>query len=441
MENLSCDIIIIGGGPAGSTAASFLAQQGFDVVLFEKERFPRDHVGESLLPYCYNVLKDLGVLDEVKVSSYKKPGVTFSNIDGSVFSDWCFGHVIEDESYMSFHVKRADFDHILLKGAERNGTKVFEETKVIRVDLSGEGAVVEVDHQGEGKTYTAKFVIDASGQSTFLANRLKMKKPFTSLRRRLALSTHWVNTKPTPDILSGHIKIVHLEGEKLGWLWMIPLEERRTSVGLALNMDYARKRQKELKAQGVDANRELYLSEIFTSKVAQELLDGAEMAMPIAVNGDFSYYAEAKYGKNYAIVGDASAFLDPVFSSGIYLGIRGSQLVAESLPSWLREGDMSKMEKTYSDIQGAYMVVEKLINTFYTEGSIRFAGADRAFDQSFEKFEKAYSILHLILAGDFFENHEKYLKAIDMLTDVSMIEKYKNLIKHPTKKNAGVVCQ
>jgi flavin-dependent dehydrogenase len=393
------------------------------------------------LPYCYFVLKDLGVLEEVKANSYKKPGVTFSNIDGSIFSDWCFGHVIPDESYMSFHVRRAKFDDILLRNSERHGVEVWEETKVTGVDLEGEKAVVSYSRNGEVSEVVTRFVIDASGQSTFLANRLQTKKPFESLHRRLALSTHWVNTNPTDDIKNGHIKIVHLEGKKLGWLWMIPIEENRTSVGLAVNMDYAKERQREYKSQGLDWKKEVYLEEVMTSPVARQLLDGAEMANDIAVNGDFSYYSEKKYGKNYGIIGDASAFLDPVFSSGIYLGIKGAQLMVDGLEKWLNERDDSGLEAAYKNIQGAYRVIEELIATFYTEGSIRFAGADRAFDQSYEKFEKAYSILHLILAGDFFENHEKYLKAISMLKDAKMIEKYKHLIKHPETENVSVVCQ
>ena len=435
------DVIVIGGGPAGSSVATYMARENFDVLVLEKEKFPREHVGESLLPYCYHVLKDLGALEEVQNNSYPKPGVTFSNIDGSVFSDWCFGHVIPDESYMSFHVHRAKFDDILLRNSEKNGAEVWEETKVVDVNLDEELAQVFYEKDGVRSQIAGRYVVDASGQSTFLANRLQMKKPFESLHRRLALSTHWTNTRPTEDIQNGHIKIVHLEGKKLGWLWMIPIKEKRTSVGLAINMDYAKEKKREYKEHGKDWAKELYLNEIMTSPVAQELLNGAEMAGPIQINGDFSYYADEKFGKNWAVIGDASAFLDPVFSSGIYLGIKGAQLMSNGLKTWLSDGDDSVLEKAYKDIYGAYSVVEELIATFYTEGSIRFAGADKAFDQSYEKFEKAYSILHLILAGDFFENHEKYLKAISMLKDVKMIEKYKNLINHPETTNAGVVCQ
>lgn len=435
------DIAVIGGGPAGSTTATILARKGYDVVVFEKDKFPRDHVGESLLPYCYQVFQDLGVLDDVKAMGYPKPGVTFSNTDGSVYSDWCFQHVISDESYMSVHIKRAEFDDMLLRNSEKSGATVFEETKVIGVKMDGEKVEIETDGVNGHQVFTTKFIVDASGQSTFLANRMRMKLPFDSLTRRLAISTHWVNTSPTPDIENGHIKIVHLEGGKNGWMWLIPLEKNRTSVGVALDMDYARQRQKELKAEGKDATTELYLSEVNSSPIARDLLKHAEQAMPVVVNGDFSYYAEEKFGEQYAIVGDASAFLDPIFSSGIYLGIKGSQLMCEGLDQWLQHRDLSGMNDAYKQISGAYNVVEKLIQTFYTEGSIKFAGADKAFEGSYDKLEKAYSILHLILAGDFFENHEKYLAAIDMLTDVKMIEKYKNLIKHPTTRNTGKVCQ
>lgn len=434
MENKIYDVIVIGGGPAGSTTATSLAQLGHSVLLLEKARFPREHVGESLLPFCYQIFQELGVLDQMKQGYSRKPGVTFSNIDGSQFSNWCFSHVIEDDSYLSFHVRRARFDNMLLRNSERHGVKVLEEVHVQQAILDENADQVSVQAMtasGEQQSFKAKYLVDASGQSTLLAKQLGIKKPFSSLTPRVAYSTHWTGVNWDDDLKNGNIKIVHLEGEKLGWLWMIPVGENRLSIGVAVNMKYANAERRKLQEQHEDWLKAFYLQELASSPVASRITNGASIAQPIAANGDFSYFADGKFGHRYAIVGDAAGFLDPIFSSGIYLGMKGGQRVAQGISAFLNDGHQEEIKLAYSELEGAYKLVEKLINTFYDSDSIKWTGADQAFDQSYEKFESAYSILHLILAGDFFTNHKKYLKAVEMLRDKEAIEKYRNLIRHP----------
>ncbi len=443
MNKEQYDVIIIGGGPAGSTSASTLVQLGHSVLLLEKAKFPREHVGESLLPFCYQIFQDLGVLEKMEANFTRKPGVTFSNIDGSSYSNWCFAHVIKDPSYLSFHVRRAKFDHMLLQNSIEKGAKVWEETKVLEADFtsSDESVTIIAERNGKRMDLNARFVIDASGQDTLLANQLKCKKPFERLNTRVAYSTHWVNLNWDESLKEGNIKIVHLEGEKLGWLWMIPIGEDRLSIGLAVNMDYAKAQRRELSKTSDDWVKDFYLQELKSSSLASKIINGAKIAQPISANGDFSYYADQKFGDRYAMVGDASGFLDPIFSSGIYLGMKGGQRVAHGVSDILNQKGRALLNDAYKDIEGAYKLVENLINTFYQPDSIKWAGADKAFDQSYEKFESAYSILHLILAGDFFTNHEKYIKAIELLRNKSMIEKYRNLIKHPEVEKGSEVCK
>lgn len=435
------DQIIIGGGPAGSTMATKLASKGQKVLVLEKEKFPRDHVGESLLPFTYQIFEELELLDEMKKNFTRKPGVTFSNVDGKEASHWCFKHVISDSSSLSFHVRRAPFDDLLLQNSRKRGAEVMEEVRVLKVDLSNpeEAVVIAEDSMGKEHTFVSRLVVDASGQSTILANQMKTKRPFKSLTPRVAYSTHWQNVKLTPELAAGNIKIVHLEGEKMGWFWMIPLKDR-LSIGVALDMGYANKQRRMLKDKHEDWQTELYLQELAESAVAQEVLEGATRMNPVAANGDFSYYAETKWGPNFAIVGDASGFLDPIFSSGIYLGMKSSLLVGDGIIEMLNGEGTSTIEQAYDDIKGAYTLVERLINTFYEPGSIKFNRADKALDLSYEKFETAYSILHLILAGDFFKNHAKYIKAIEMLRTPEKIEKYKHLIGHATPGLESQVC-
>ena len=380
MENKFYDCIIIGGGPAGSTIATTLADLGHEVLVLEKAKFPRPHVGESLLPFCYHVFKDLGILETMKAKFAPKPGVKFSNIDGTQYSKWCFKDVIDDDSYLSFHVHRAEFDQILLNNSSAHGADVKEEIRVMRVDFDSapdHSIVYAEDKDGKEFIFKTRFTIDASGQDTLLARQLNCKESFTTLNKRVALSTHWVNVKPNESLAESNIEIVHLVGEKLGWIWMIPIEENRFSVGVALNMEYSIAQRKILSKEHKDWQLALYLQEIATSPEVSAVLNGAEMANPIAANGDFSYYSSNKYSTKHAMVGDAGGFIDPIFSSGIYLALKSGQLVGNGISHFLKTGSLSVMDAAYDDIAGAYRLVEKLVTTFYDPASINFSGIDR----------------------------------------------------------------
>lgn len=191
-ENSVYDVLIIGGGPAGSTAATFLARAGYKVILFEKEKFPRPHVGESLVPFCHPLFEELGVLNEMCRRFVRKPGIRFVNADGTASNTWCFRTVIDGPSNLSFHVLRAPFDKILLDNSIKNGAEVREETKITNVKLETENELVEVqtNQNGDKKICRAKFLLDASGQNTFLSQRLRIKRPYEDLSRS-AFLTHW----------------------------------------------------------------------------------------------------------------------------------------------------------------------------------------------------------------------------------------------------------
>ncbi|KGE85552.1 MAG: NAD(P)/FAD-dependent oxidoreductase [Phaeodactylibacter xiamenensis] len=440
--NTSADIIIIGGGPSGSSTATYLARLGYDVLVLEKEHFPREHVGESMLPFTYDLFEELGLLEEMKARFTRKPGVTFSNADASQESHWCFNRVIDGPQALSFHARRAHFDDLLLRNSEKNGATVIEGATVTAVDFEPQGVKVtaEIDH-GALQIFEARFLVDASGQNAFVARKLGTQKPFKRLNVRQALSAHWVDTKLDASLANGNIKIVHLGGEKLGWIWMIPIKDS-LSIGVALNMSYAKQERKRLMAQhGRDGwEKALYLQEVQSSPAVMSVLEGAKMIDEVASNGDFSYYSEKKFDDQFAIVGDASGFLDPIFSSGIYLGMMSAKLVSGGIDEMLKGKGKERLEEAYKDISGGYQVVEELICTFYEPNSIAFSDitVDRNF--GFRKFETAYSILHLILAGDFFKNHERYLKAIATLKSAEMIEKFKSLTGHADEAKMEEVC-
>lgn len=433
--NTLYDVIVIGGGPTGSTSATFLARNGLKVLVLEKEKFPREHVGESLLPFTYDLFKELGVLDKMEVDFSRKPGATFSNIDGSRRSHWCFDRVIDGPQKLSFHARRSEFDQMLLNNSRENGAEAMEEVKVTRVDLGKPGdhaKVFAMDAEGNALEFEARFLVDASGQDSFLARMQGIQRPFERLNVRLALSTHWKNTNQDEVLSNGNIQIIHLGGEKLGWVWMIPLKGDRLSIGVALNMSYAQQQRKALiKEHGPSGwQKALYLQELGTSPLVMDIIDGAEMYWEPVSNGDFSYYAEEKYGHNHAIVGDAAAFLDPIFSSGIYLSMMGAKLASAGITEVLKNNGFEGLEKAYKEMNGGYKVIEELVCIFYEPNSVAFSDLQDNYEFTYNKFESVHSMMHLLLAGDFFKNHERYLKAISALRSEKMISKYKTIIRH-----------
>ena len=428
------DVIVIGGGPAGSTVSTLLAKNGHSVKLFEKERFPRDHVGESLLPYCYRILEELGVIDQMKAQMTRKPGVRFIDVDGVHKTTWCFSAVIKDETHLSFQVRRDRFDHMLLRNSESNGVEVHEESRVRDIDLEGPDGTAKVtvtSHDGETTEHTARFVVDASGRDTFLATRVGNKKKNEALDRT-ALSQHWADVPFEGGFDEGLIQIVYLGGEKKGWVWLIPVGANRMSIGVVLSSEYYRSaRAGYVDAGSEDWKLDFYLDELKSAPFVGAAIANAKPVSELLTNGDYSYKSDTKYGRNFALVGDAHTFLDPVFSSGVYLSMNTARLVAGALHPWLAgevETPATHLEEVYASIVGAYNLVEQSIMLFYNPTAINFAQASSASDLIHERHSNALASIHYILAGDFFDNYEKYSKVLDLLADPDLFAKYKSFV-------------
>ncbi len=438
------DVIIIGGGPTGSSLAIFLAREGLDVLILEKAKFPREHVGESMLPYCYHLFEDLGVLEKMKQQFSRKPGVTFSNPDGSQASHWCFDKVMDGPASLSFHARRAEFDHMMLDHARSEGVDVREEMHVVDADLESTDGGVQIKalYHDQEVLFSARFVVDASGQDCFLTRKIGNQERFENLNIRLALSAHWNGAALTPSLANGNITVVHCGGEKLGWIWLIPLNDDRLSIGLAINMDYAQAQRKLLMTEhgAREWQKALYLQEIHDAPLVHQILQDATMCWNVVSNGDFSYYAREKFGRNHAILGDAAAFLDPIFSSGIYLGLHSAKTIAPGIVQRLRQDDDSLMRSGYESLNRGYEVVEELIAAFYDPTAIHFPELSGSEDQAFQEMKGAYTVYHMLLAGDFFNQSDKYLSAIRALKDPAMIEKYKHLRGHADPKDELRVC-
>ena len=428
------DVVIIGGGPAGSTAATFLAMRGHSVTVLEKEKFPREHVGESLLPFCYDIFKQLGVLEELGKRFVRKPGVRFIDVDGSSHTTWCFGHVIKDPSHLSFHVLRPEFDQLLIDNARKHGALVKERTRVQSVDLCGSDDIVKVSAvgpRGGKQTHNTRFLLDASGRDTFLAKRMGWKKPHKELDRT-ALSAHWTGGKYIEGIEEGLLQIVYLGGDKKGWIWVIPVGTDRLSIGVVLNHAYIRRRKADFDKDGIkDWQMALYRQELASSGFVRDILTGARVVQPLMVNGNYSYTVGKKYGINFALIGDSATFIDPIFASGVYLSMNSARLVSDALHKKFtssNELDDDPLEKAFVQINGAYALIDKAIGIFYNPLAINFAQIGSASQLVHQRHENALALGHYLLAGDFFERHEHYSQFIDLLQDHDLFRSYKKLV-------------
>jgi flavin-dependent dehydrogenase len=427
------EVIVIGGGPAGSTAAALLSRSGHDVLLLEKARFPREHVGESLLPFCYNLFQDLGLVDELRSRFVRKPGVRFLNADGSMSTTWCFNHILHDPSYLSFQVARAEFDHVLLKNAARLGAEVREETRVKEVDISSATDSVTlraVDADEQEKTYRARFLIDASGRDAVVGSRYGWRKIRDELDRT-AVWSHWGNVRLAGGLEEGLSLILYMGEEQKGWIWVFPLGPDKITAGFVAQNSYIREqRQKFLDAGSTNWEYDLCMKELSRSPVVARLLQGAEPKLHMMVNGNYSYEVKNHYGTNYAMIGDARGFVDPIFSSGVFLSMKTAYLVSNAAHHQLTnhtEGPNPLMAEAYEKVTGAYNFVHRMIRLFYNPHALTWAeiGAD---GQSHKRHETVMAAGHYMLAGDFFENHQKYDRYFQALEHPEEFRAYQKVV-------------
>jgi len=320
-----CDVFVIGGGPAGTTIATLLARRGFDVVLAEKDMHPRFHIGESLLPMNLELFAELGVLDQVKEIGLRKPGVEFTSPahDQPVtlnFSDaW-------DKTYShAYQVRRSDFDKILFDHCVRSGTRAMQSCRVSHVSFPTEGGVrVTTSAVGEEVQWNARYLVDASGRDTFLGNRLAIKRR-SRKHASAALYGHFEGAHRLPGEAQGNISIFWF---KHGWFWFIPLLNDTTSIGAVCAPEYLRTRDSD--------PRDFLMETIELCPALKARLNDARLVTNVTATGNYSYDSTQMMGERYLMVGDAYAFVDPVFSSGVYLAMQSAFLGAEVVDACLR---------------------------------------------------------------------------------------------------------
>ncbi|HEY3809658.1 MAG TPA: NAD(P)/FAD-dependent oxidoreductase [Steroidobacteraceae bacterium] len=324
---MQTDVLIIGGGPAGSTAATLLARQGLRVSVMEKAHHPRFHIGESLLPANLPLLEKLGVADEVAAIGMPKRGAEFiSSWDGQQ-QDFLFSEAWNSALPMAYHVRRADFDQILFRNAGRAGAELIEGARVTAVQLGdGTGPVqVEVRHEdGSSQNWQARFLIDASGRDTFLANRLEAKHR-NPHHNSAAIFGHFSGAERNPGEREGHISIYWFDH---GWFWFIPLSDGSSSVGAVVWPYYLKTRLRPV--------NEFLLETIAMCPPLAQRLAQARLIRDAEATGNYSYSSALTHGRNFILLGDAFAFVDPVFSTGVMLAMQNAFDGAEAVASCLR---------------------------------------------------------------------------------------------------------
>ncbi|MGD9721356.1 MAG: NAD(P)/FAD-dependent oxidoreductase [Pirellulales bacterium] len=384
------DVIVIGGGPAGSTASTLLAQHGYRVQLFERERFPRFHIGESLIPETYWVLERLKMLDKMRSSPFvKKHSVQFVGSSGKLSEPFYFMDNKPHECSQTWQVLRSEFDQMMLENAREHGVEAHEGARVLDVLFEGERAVgIRVKyHDGTEGEVRAPVVVDASGQSSLIANRMKIRVTDPELKKG-AVWTYYEGAYRDTGRDEGATMVLATEA-KNGWFWYIPLHRNIVSVGVVSSFEYL--------FDGRGTHEQIFHEELDRCPAAKQRVSMGKRVADFYATRDYSYRATRAAGDGWVLVGDAYGFLDPLYSSGVLLALKSGQLAADAVAEALAKGDTSaeSLGKWAPDFAKGMDRMRRLVCEYYN-------------GFSFGRFVKAHPHLkgHLtdLLIGDLFED-------------------------------------
>jgi flavin-dependent dehydrogenase len=331
-------VVVIGGGPAGSTASTLLAKQGYRVELFERERFPRFHIGESLIPQTYHVLKRLDMLPKMKRSHFvKKYSVQFINQHGKLSEPFYFIDHNPHESSQTWQVVREEFDTMLLENAAENGVQIHQGARVLEVLFEGTRAVgVRVQDEAGERVVRADVVVDASGQSSMIMDRFGLRE-WDQVLKKAALWTYWKGAKRDTGKDEGATLVIQTKG-KNGWFWYIPQHDDIISVGVVAPYEYLFKNRGEKDMEAI------YFEEVERCPGVKPRIAGAERCDIFRAAKEYSYRATKAAGDGWVLVGDAFGFLDPLYSSGVLLALTSGAMAADEIAEGLAKGDTSEKQ-------------------------------------------------------------------------------------------------
>jgi flavin-dependent dehydrogenase len=323
-----CDVVVIGGGPAGSTAAALLARRGHKLIALEKERHPRFHIGESLLPMNLPLFERLGVHEKVRSLGVYKRGADFESDEPQGYHTFAFDRALGESPPHAYQVYRQDFDHMLFQHARECGADTREAEEALSIEQHGARDTRLEVRRADGTRYRiqARYLIDASGRDAFLAGKRKMRRKNPD-HQSAAIFGHFRGALRRAGADAGNISMYRFPH---GWMWMIPLPNEVMSVGAVCWPDYLKQRKGrtvEFLLETLQQNSELW-----------ERLKNAELiGDQVRVTGNYSYDARSMAGPGWILVGDAFAFLDPVFSTGVYLAMTSAEQAAQLIDTALRE--------------------------------------------------------------------------------------------------------
>lgn len=357
------DAIVVGGGPAGSTAGALLAEKGRDVLIVEKEKFPRYHVGESLMPFCYFPLERLGLIEQLMESaSPRKYCVQFVRQDGFLSQPFYFFQHFDHPSSTTWQVWRSDFDKMILDKARTNGATVWEETNAQSLIKSGErveGIRVESKEHGPQELF-APIVVDASGRDCFAAHREKWMERDPQLNKT-ALWTYYKGAKRDPGLDEGATTVAYLPNK--GWFWYIPLSGDMVSVGIVAEHKY-------LFNGSTKDYEEIFQREIENNEWIKDHLAVGEQTGEYRATGEYSYRNRYCAVDGLVLAGDALGFLDPVFSSGVFLALKSGVILADEIDEALGSGGpvtSSSFDRYGKRMQASIETMRKIVYAFYDE--------------------------------------------------------------------------
>lgn len=390
--NNNYDVIVIGGGPAGSSVASILSREGRKVILFEKARFPRHHIGESLMTDTYFTFQRMGLLEKMKDSPFvRKFSVQFANPAGKESRPFYFFEANHHESSVTWQVTRSEFDLMLIEHAADQGATVHQETSIKRVLFDGNRAYgVEARFKdGSEQEFHAPVIVDATGQSAMLSNKFGWRVRDPKLRKAV-LYSYFKGAHREKDLNGGATLVLRTPLGSNGWFWYIPLENDITSVGVVADPEYL------VQGRGQDLAK-IFQEEIDKVEAVRRRIGSAERVDKIYSIVDYSYRSRSNAGDGFILIGDAYGFLDPIYSSGVLLALKMAELAADSIHDAFRNNDFSggRLGQYQAKLDQGIESMRKLVYAFYNEGF--------SFSKFLEKYPAQRVNIITLLMGDVFK--------------------------------------
>ena len=406
------DVIVIGAGPSGTTTSALLAEQGHKVLLLEREPFPRYHIGESLIPYTWFTLNRLGVIDWLRKSACpKKYSVQFVSITGKVSQPFYFFKTIPHECAQTWQVWRGEFDQMLLDNAVSKGVTLRQFVTVRDVLMEGSRVVgVRADTKDgvKGEEIRAKVVVDGSGRDSLLSRKFGWKDKDADLNK-IAVWSYFEGAMRDPGLDEGATTVAYVPQK--GWFWYIPLHSNIVSVGVVGEPSYLYRDTRDPEA--------IFKRESEACAWIHDRIKVGKQVQPVRVTGEYSYHSKKIGGDGFCLVGDAFAFLDPLFSTGVFLALKSGEMAADTIHAGLSTGDgqltAAHFEDYYANQRRAVMSFRRLVYAFY----------DLSF--SFREFLQVYPHLNSLIVDTLVGN-----VFTDLTPLFNALEEYKS--KNPRKE-------